>query len=817
MTMSELVGPHVPTPRMLCPWGGFDEKQPAALAAMRKLYAEGRSGRDRVRGGIASGRSLAAAAEVGTAAMSGGALASEHPSDASVVMHSASSRRPLAPLLRPDSAASMESSGMLTSTLSARSQTTDLPSPAEPDAPWTPIPLHDSPVTFIASLAGDVPRLLTVDAQQRVGVHAWVVGGGAASSGPELLGPEPDALALDTRLPNAHHFVKQASPAFREAPWSSRVDETDGPANRGEPVGEALAPALIADLGISRFERLAGIPTTAALSAASPSLMPWMVAVSSDGTHAAVGGQWDNAVRIVSLAGGCPVTAVVRGQLDVVTSVAIVAMPSPAAEVGAVGAIESGPHGFTGAHKFTVVGISTSSLRAEAGLASSSAAAEGAVTGGGIMAPGPLNASMTALCAMLDRVDGAQLVSETAILSTRPGVASVLTAVAANAAEGGRSMGPAVQAALARAISNSDDALRSPRSSAAGGPALSGTSSGSSGTPMLVSNLPSGLGLGMTRHFDLAAAKARRPDSSAAGIGSSPLDVTRSMTSVDLLVVGSADAAVRVWVLHGGRVSARPLLLLHGHDRPVTCVAANAALDALVSSSLDGTVIVRTLRDGRYCRSIVPPMDRPGRIGRGGGMSTPRSAAADASDERERLVPLPPIHWVGLSNAGIIVTFSRTDRLLRSYSLDGRPMCTRPFRMKRPELRAAVFSEDGRWLFAASSQPRIIVVLNAETMEHVWSIGFGAAPIPLTDPDHSLRKHDGEPGQDTAATAAPASVSTSAHVVAPFPQPITALAFSRGERHLIVGLEDGRIVLFRHDIRNPSPHVTMRAAGYFSY
>ena len=50
----------------------------------------------------------------------------------------------------------------------------------------------------------------------------------------------------------------------------------------------------------------------------------------------------------------------------------------------------------------------------------------------------------------------------------------------------------------------------------------------------------------------------------------------------------------------------RPIQVLSGHDKAVSCVALSTELDMAVSGSEDGTLNVYTIKEGQYIRTIVP-------------------------------------------------------------------------------------------------------------------------------------------------------------------------------------------------------------------
>ncbi|XP_026148843.1 neurobeachin-like protein 2 isoform X3 [Mastacembelus armatus] len=80
------------------------------------------------------------------------------------------------------------------------------------------------------------------------------------------------------------------------------------------------------------------------------------------------------------------------------------------------------------------------------------------------------------------------------------------------------------------------------------------------------------------------------------------------------LISGSRDTSCIVWqVLQQGGFSSglspRPVQILCGHDKEVTCVAISTELDMALSGSKDGTVIVHTIRRGQFLRTLRPPCD----------------------------------------------------------------------------------------------------------------------------------------------------------------------------------------------------------------
>lgn len=310
-------------------------------------------------------------------------------------------------------------------------------------------------------------------------------------------------------------------------------------------------------------------------------------------------------------------------------------------------------------------------------------------------------------------------------------------------------------------------------------------------------------------------------------------DVVTSLSLADggkgcrRLVTASRDTTLMVWRVEdtaGERappVSPSSLLhVLYGHDTPVTCVCARADLDAIVSSGEDGTVVVHTLWGGEYVRTITPQGDAlPTELtaldaswrglgslvesaengGHGDGCSkrvrddeeegtTSRSSrcpgvdgAAATSTRAFRGSNLPPpwasVEWVGLSAAGYVVAYSPADATLRSYTVNGHPLgAVQVTKAEAGPLRAFVFSEDGTVLLSGGHD-RVVTLR--------WAYSLALA-------DDGSRKGCGEAVLDGAGPPL-AGVPAASAGVPKFASAVRALALTAGERHLLVGLEDGTL------------------------
>lgn len=309
-------------------------------------------------------------------------------------------------------------------------------------------------------------------------------------------------------------------------------------------------------------------------------------------------------------------------------------------------------------------------------------------------------------------------------------------------------------------------------------------------------------------------------------------DVVTSLSLADggkgcrRLVTASRDTTLMVWRVEdtGGErtppVSPSSLLhVLYGHDTPVTCVCARVDLDAIVSSGEDGTVVVHTLWGGEYVRTITPQgdtsptevtaLEASGRglsnlvesaendVRRDGCNKRVRDDEEEGRASRRSRCPgvdgaaatlsrafgsnLPPpwasVEWVGLSAAGYIVAYSPADATLRSYTINGHPLgAIQVTKAEAGPLRAFVFSEDGTVLLSGGHD-RVVTLR--------WAHSLALA-------DDGSRKGCGGGVLDGAGPPL-AGVPTASAGVPKFASAVRALALTAGERHLLVGLEDGSL------------------------
>lgn len=274
------------------------------------------------------------------------------------------------------------------------------------------------------------------------------------------------------------------------------------------------------------------------------------------------------------------------------------------------------------------------------------------------------------------------------------------------------------------------------------------------------------------------------------------------------LVTASRDTTMMVWRVddNGGLSSSSLLRVLYGHDTPVTCVFARASLDAIVSSGEDGTLVVHTLWGGEYVRTITPRRKVPAGAtvppdgatrgpsstitpvvdgGKEGGFEDNGAGGGDVAVTTPKpplggggvSPPWPSVEWVGLSVAGIIVAYSPEDATLRSYSINGHAMgATAVAKAEAGPLRAFAFSEDGSVLLSGGHD-RVVTLR--------WAHSLAVA-------SDGGRKGCGEAVLDGSGPPL-AGVPAASAGVKRFGCAIRSLVLTAGERHLLVGLEDGTL------------------------
>jgi len=251
------------------------------------------------------------------------------------------------------------------------------------------------------------------------------------------------------------------------------------------------------------------------------------------------------------------------------------------------------------------------------------------------------------------------------------------------------------------------------------------------------------------------------------------------------LVTGSADCTLQVWELQtnsAAPLGPLPLHILYGHDEAVTSVAISCELNVVVSGSNDGTIIIHSLREGQYIRSITAQTKpTPVFTSHASSSSSPSRnspvrrkysaedatliSKGDSSSTRTR-----NITWVGVSKAASIVSYSRDDNTLCTYTLNGVLLSTKNITER---LHCLTLSQDGNVLITGGDSCLVVLrwVRTLELANDGPRTGLEAVI------DGSL---------DTGA-------------IPPFTAPIRSIYLTAQEMHLIVGDELGNIRILVQD------------------
>lgn len=181
--------------------------------------------------------------------------------------------------------------------------------------------------------------------------------------------------------------------------------------------------------------------------------------------------------------------------------------------------------------------------------------------------------------------------------------------------------------------------------------------------------------------------------------------------STGVVVAGSRDTTVTVWdtvtVLEKGysgkAVADRPRRVLCGHDDIVNCVAVSQDLEIVVSGSKDASIILHTLRNGRYLRSLAHP----------------------SRGSIDRLV---------LSRNGLLVFYSHDDLMLHVVSLNGTWL---GHAEANGRLSCMAISGSGDFLVTGGERGSIVVrwVHNLEVVRRYEGTGVAITSLHVTPED----------------------------------------------------------------------------------
>lgn len=184
------------------------------------------------------------------------------------------------------------------------------------------------------------------------------------------------------------------------------------------------------------------------------------------------------------------------------------------------------------------------------------------------------------------------------------------------------------------------------------------------------------------------------------------------------LVTGSRDCTLMIWEVYSTRDlplgNGVPIRTLYGHDNSVTSVSINIELDVVVSGSDDGTVIIHSLREGSYIRTILIDISlknilnspiSPDELNTNLNNQTLSSSAITSSSSSSS-VSRSRIHWVTVTIEGYIVVYLIDEHLLCSYTINGRLLATKDIQER---LYSILASEDGQVLITGGENCLVVL------------------------------------------------------------------------------------------------------------
>ena len=229
------------------------------------------------------------------------------------------------------------------------------------------------------------------------------------------------------------------------------------------------------------------------------------------------------------------------------------------------------------------------------------------------------------------------------------------------------------------------------------------------------------------------------------------------------LITGSKDCTVKIWLLDLTNesncfVPSQPIHVLYGHNDTITTIASDPSFDLVVSGSDDGTIILHSLREGEYIRSII----------------TDNSMSNNDEyfeDTNHSLPQVRSIAWVGISIAGYVVAYSAEENIIFTFTINGVFVASC---YMQESIYTMKVSEDGMVLISGGSSC-LVVLRWVQTLE-----------LAKDGPRQGLKAViDGSDEKD--------------HKTHKFNSPIRSLTLSPREMHLIVGLESGEVRVLAQD------------------
>jgi WD40 repeat protein len=189
------------------------------------------------------------------------------------------------------------------------------------------------------------------------------------------------------------------------------------------------------------------------------------------------------------------------------------------------------------------------------------------------------------------------------------------------------------------------------------------------------------------------------------------------------LVTGSRDCTLMVWDVQvtkdrpfGNEVA---LHTLYGHDDAVTSVSLNVDIDVVVSGSDDGTIIIHSLREGTYTRTILVGLYSSSTLRPNHPLNTNAAPTGPTAIASRR-----GIHWLCITKESYIVAYILDDHMLCTYTVNGRLIATKDVRER---LYAILPSEDGQVIVTGGENCLVVfrwVSFYICLHQHVFLVAF---------------------------------------------------------------------------------------------
>ena len=174
------------------------------------------------------------------------------------------------------------------------------------------------------------------------------------------------------------------------------------------------------------------------------------------------------------------------------------------------------------------------------------------------------------------------------------------------------------------------------------------------------------------------------------------------------IVTGSRDCTLIIWdhiLLNKDEPLHYHPNVLYGHDDTVSTVAINPELNIIISGSYDGTIIIHSLRDYAYIRSIVNGYPNSITSSTNSSLNSSMNTATSQSvpsmkPSSNQSLQLQPITWIGISKENYIITYSMIEHKLCTYSINGDLLATKVVVEK---IYALLISDDGNVLITGGN------------------------------------------------------------------------------------------------------------------